>query len=63
MTGNDGGWKREMAGKRKQSAVVVFVFCASGAGRIVVCAHPNNSSLIIVNQFMYTLRADGPGVI
>jgi hypothetical protein len=48
MTRNDGGWKREMAGKRKQSAVVVFVFCTSGVSRDVVYARLSNPSFYYV---------------
>jgi hypothetical protein len=39
MMGRGGGWKREMAGKRKQNAVVVFVFHASSMYTTALYVH------------------------
>jgi hypothetical protein len=51
-------------GKRKNSAVIVFVFHASGVNRgVVVYAHLSDPSFIMTHEYEYALGADGPGVI
>ncbi len=51
-------------GKRKNSAVIVFVFHASGMNRgVVVYARLGDPSFIITNGYEYALGADSSGVV
>jgi hypothetical protein len=54
----------KMMGKRKNSAVIVFVFHAPGVNRGGgVYAHLSDPSFVMTNEYEYALGADSPGVV